>query len=168
MIKFYSISPRFFIILLLSALLIEIAGFIFVGEEIGILATLSLVVLTTLFGIILLRIQGFSLLKNIQREFIQGRSFKNYMIDDVFIIVGAILLILPGFVSDLLGILLLIKPVRSVIWRFFSSFGNKMNPHTQGNTNTQNESEKIIDLNGEDYQVHNATESPWRKNDDHP
>ncbi|UTO28492.1 FxsA family protein [Bartonella harrusi] len=168
MIKFYSINPRFFIILLLGALLIEIAGFIFVGKEIGILATLSLIVLTTLFGIILLRIQGFSLLKNIQREFIQGRSLKNYMIDDVFIIVGAILLILPGFVSDLLGILFLIKPVRSVVWRFFSSFGNKMNSHTQNNTSAQNESEKIIDLNGEDYQVHNSTESPWRKNDDHP
>ncbi|WP_208439988.1 FxsA family protein, partial [Bartonella grahamii] len=70
MIKSYPINPRFFIIILLSILLIEIAGFIFVGKEIGILATLSLVVLTTIAGIILLRIQGVSILKNIQREII--------------------------------------------------------------------------------------------------
>ncbi|MCZ2157719.1 FxsA family protein [Bartonella sp. 220] len=165
MIQFYSINPRFFILLLISAFLIEIAGFIFVGKEIGILATLSLVILTTIIGITLLRIQGFNLFKNIQREFTQGHILKNHIMDDAFITLGAILLILPGFVSDLLGILLLMKPVRSGIWYFFSLLSNKMNPHTQNKSNMQNKSEKIIDLNAEDYQVHNPTESPWRKND---
>ncbi|WP_317992620.1 FxsA family protein [Bartonella gliris] len=168
MIKSYPINPRFFIIIALSAVLIEIAGFIFVGKEIGILATLSLIILTTIAGSILLRIQGFSLLKNIQRELIQGHTLENDIINDAFIILGAILLILPGFVSDILGILLLIKPARPVIWHLFSSLSNKMNTHTKNNINTQNESEKIIDLNAEDYQVHNTTESPWRKNDDNP
>lgn len=167
MIKSYPINPRFFIIIFLSALLIEIAGFIFVGKEIGILATLSLVVLTTLVGGILLRIQGISLLKNIQHEIIQGRRLENNIINDTFVIVGAILLILPGFVSDILGILLLIKPIRSFIWHFFSSLRNKINTRTKNKTNPQNASEKTIDLKAEDYEVHNTTESPWRKNDDH-
>ncbi|GAA4658880.1 FxsA family protein [Bartonella pachyuromydis] len=158
MIKSYPINLRFFIIIFLIALLIEIAGFIFVGKEIGIPATLSLVVLTTIAGSILLRIQGVSLLKNIQHELIQGHRLENNIINDAFVIVGAILLILPGFVSDILGILILIKPIRSLIWHFLSSFKNK--------TNTQNDSEKIIDLNAEDYKVHYTTESPWRKNDD--
>ncbi|KEC58600.1 FxsA family protein [Bartonella quintana] len=165
MIKSYSINPRFFIILTLGTLLVEIAGFIFVGKKIGILATLSLVIITTIAGSILLRIQGISLLKNIQRELIQGRTLKNYLINDGFIILGAILLILPGFVSDILGILLLIKPVRTVVWYVFSSFRNKMNPHPKNNTNAKNESEKIIDLKAKDYH-YNITESPWRKNDD--
>ncbi|WP_273759743.1 FxsA family protein [Bartonella sp. ML70XJBT.G] len=166
MIKSYPINPRFFIIIFLSTLLIEIAGFIFVGKEIGILATLSLVVLTTIVGAVLLRIQGISLLKNIQHELIQGRRLENNITDDAFIIVGAILLILPGFVSDIFGILLLIKPIRFLIWHFFLSFQNRMNKHTKNKTNTHNDSEKIIDLKAEDYEVYNTTESPWRKNDD--
>ncbi|MET3588968.1 UPF0716 protein FxsA [Bartonella silvatica] len=166
MIKSYFIKPRLFIVLFLSALLIEIAGFIFVGEEIGILATLSLTVLTTIAGSILLRIQGVSLLKNIQQEFIQGRVLENDITNNAFIIFSAVLLILPGFVSDTLGILLLIKPIRSIVWSLFSSLRNKINIRNKNQTNTQNNSEKIIDLKAEDYEVHNSAESPWRKNDD--
>ncbi|WP_208437223.1 FxsA family protein [Bartonella taylorii] len=166
MIKSYPINPRFFIIILLSILLIEIAGFIFVGKEIGILATLSLIVLTTISGTILLRIQGVSILKNMQREIIQRHTVENNIINDAFIILSAILLILPGFVSDILGILLLIGPIRSIVWLFFSSFKNKINTHTKNKTNDQHDSEKIIDLKAEDYKIHNTTESPWRKNND--
>ncbi|WP_019223172.1 FxsA family protein [Bartonella rattaustraliani] len=165
MIKSYSINPRFFIIILLSVLLIEIAGFIFVGEEIGILATLCLIVLTTLIGIILLRIQGLSLLKNIQRELIQGQALENNVINDAFVILSAILLILPGFVSDFLGLFLLIKPIRSLAWHFFLSLKNKKNAHNK--TTSQHGSEKTIDLKAEDYKIHNTTESPRRKNDRH-
>nr|WP_275065048.1 FxsA family protein [Bartonella grahamii] len=161
-IKLYSTNPRFFVVIFLCILLIEIAGFIFVGQEIGILATLSLVILTTIVGVVLLRIQGISLLKNIQTELIQGRTLENNIINDVFIMFSAILLILPGFVSDLLGILLLIKPIRSVVWHFFTSLQNKMNL----NTKRKNDAEKIIDLNAEDYTTYDTTESPWRKNDD--
>lgn len=162
MIKLYSINPRFSVVIFLCFLLIEIAGFIFVGQEIGILATLSLVILTTIVGVVLLRIQGVSILKNIQSELIQERILEKNIINDTCIMLSAILLILPGFVSDLLGILLLIKPIRSVAWHFFSSLKNKMNP----NTKRKNDSEKIIDLNTEDYKIHDTTESPWRKNDD--
>ncbi|WP_273753874.1 MULTISPECIES: FxsA family protein [unclassified Bartonella] len=162
MIKLYSINPRFFIVIFLCILLIEIAGFIFVGQAIGILATLSLVVLTTIIGVILLRIQGLSLLKNIQSELIQGRTLENNIIHDACIMFSAILLILPGFVTDLLGILLLIKPIRSFAWHFFSSLKNTLN----SNMKRKNNSEKIIDLNAADYKIHDTTESPWRKNDD--
>lgn len=162
MIKLYSINPRFSVVIFLCFLLIEIAGFIFVGQEIGILATLSLVILTTIVGVVLLRIQGVSLLKNIQSKLIQGRTLEKNIINDTCIMLSAILLILPGFVSDLLGILLLIKPIRSFAWYFFSSLKNKMKP----NTKRKNDSEKIIDLNAEDYKIHDTTESPWRKNDD--
>ncbi|ATP11749.1 membrane protein FxsA [Bartonella henselae] len=165
MIKSYPINPRFFIIFTLGIFLVEIAGFIFVGKEIGILATLSLIILTTIAGSILLRIQGGSLLKNLQRELLQGQTLEHYIINDGCIIIGAILLILPGFVSDILGILLLIKPVRGIAWYLLSSLRNKMNKHNKNSTKTQNESEEIIDLKAEDYQIRNTTESSWRKND---
>ncbi|OPB30465.1 FxsA family protein [Bartonella sp. WD12.1] len=164
MTKFYHIKPRFFVVIVLSVLFIEIASFIVVGNEIGILATLSLILLTMIIGSILLRIQGISLFKNIQREIIQGTMSEYYIADDVLIIIGAILLIFPGFVSDILGISLLIKPIRTFVRFFFLSLKNKINAKTS--TNTQNESEKIIELNAEDYQSDNK-ESPWRINDDH-
>ncbi|AQX20652.1 FxsA family protein [Bartonella sp. WD16.2] len=165
MTKFYHIKPRFFVVIVLSILFVEIAGFIVVGNEIGILATLSLILLTMIIGSILLRIQGISLFKNIQRELIQGTMSEYYIADDVLIIIGAILLIFPGFVSDILGISLLIKPIRTFVRFFFLSLKNKINAKTS--TNTQNESEKIIELNAEDYQSYNIKESPWRINDDH-
>ncbi|WP_019220811.1 FxsA family protein [Bartonella senegalensis] len=167
MIKYYRINSRFFILLSLGALLVEIAGFIFVGKEIGILATLGLVILTTIVGSILFRIQGGSLLKNIQSEFLQGRTLENYFINDGFIIIGAILLILPGFVSDILGILLLLKPFRAVAWSLFLSLKDKMNTHPKNTSQTKNKSEKIIDLKAEDYKVYDSTESSRRKNEDH-
>ncbi|WP_332059835.1 FxsA family protein [Bartonella sp. CB74] len=166
MIKSYPINPRFFVIVILGALLIEIASFIFVGKKIGILATLSLIILTTIVGSILLRIQGISLFKNIQRELIQGRTLENYIINDAFIIIGAILLIIPGFVSDILGILLLIKPARKIIWYLFLSFNNNTSSYYKNNDSTKNKFEKIIELKEEEYQIHSVKESPWRKNDD--
>ncbi|WP_336293680.1 FxsA family protein [Bartonella sp. CB169] len=166
MIKLYPINPHFFIIAVLCTLLIEISCFIFVGREIGILATLSLVILTTMAGSILLRIQGVSLFKNIQHEFIQGRTLDNYIIKDILTIIGAILLILPGFISDIFGILLLIKPTRNIIWSLFITLNNKPSCHTKNNTNTKNQFEKVIELNKEEYKVDNVKESPWYKNDD--
>ncbi|WP_102829874.1 FxsA family protein [Bartonella bovis] len=165
MTKFYHIKPRFFVVIVLSVLFVEIAGFIFVGNEIGILATLSLTLLTMIMGSILLRIQGISLFKNIQRKLIQGNMPEDYIADNVLIIIGAILLIFPGFISDILGISLLIKPIRTFTRFLFLSLHNKINAKTCANT--QNASEKIIELNAEDYQSYNIKESPWYKNDDH-
>ncbi|WP_455478821.1 FxsA family protein [Bartonella sp. B10] len=163
MIKSYPINLRFFVIIALGVLLVEIAGFIFVGEEIGILATLSLVVLTAIIGIILLRIKGLNLLSNIQNNFLQGYPIENYVINDILIIIGAILLIFPGFVSDILGISLLIKPIHTIVWYFFSSFSNKNNTYTRNDAHTKNESTEIIELKTEDNKIYGFKESPWNK-----
>ncbi|WP_455482059.1 FxsA family protein [Bartonella sp. B35(2025)] len=164
MIKSYLINPRFFIIIALIILLVEISSFIFVEEKIGLFATLSLVILTTMMGTVLLRIKGIILLRNIKRKLIQGHPLENYIINDVFIIIGAILLILPGFVSDILGILLLIKPSHTVVWYLFLSFYNKNNTYMKNNAGIK--SEEIIELKAKDYKIYDIKESPWRKNND--
>ncbi|AGF73999.1 FxsA cytoplasmic membrane protein [Bartonella australis AUST/NH1] len=163
MTKFYHIKPRFFIIITLGILFTEIAGFILVGREIGILATLSLTLLTMISGIIVLRIRGYSLLQNIQSGFAQGSAPEYYVAENTLIIIGAILLVLPGFVSDILGIFLLIKPMRIFLLLLFK---NRTNTRSRTNSNAQEGAEKIIELNAEDYQRYNTEESPWRKNDD--
>ncbi|AQX20760.1 UPF0716 protein FxsA [Bartonella sp. CDC_skunk] len=158
--KFYHIKSRFFLIIVLSALFFEISGFIIVGNEIGILATLSLILLTMMSGIILLRMKGIGLIKNIQSKLLQGQALEHYIANDALIILGAVLLTLPGFISDICGILLLIKPIRVFIWNLFLSLINKTN------SNAQNKSEKIIELNPEDYQSCKTEKSPWHKNND--
>ncbi|MDD9328874.1 MAG: FxsA family protein, partial [Bartonella sp.] len=137
-----------------------IAGFIIVGKEIGILATLSLIFLTMMSGIALLRMKGIGLIKNIQSKLLQGQTLEHYIANDALIILGAVLLTVPGFISDICGILLLIKPIRIFIWNLFLSLINKKN------SNGQNESEKIIELNAEDYQSYKTKKSPWYKNND--
>ncbi|WP_438721877.1 FxsA family protein [Bartonella rochalimae] len=158
--KFYHIKSRFFLIIVLSALFFEISGFIIVGNEIGILATLNLILLTMMSGIILLRMKGIGLIKNIQSKLLQGQALEHYIANDALIILGAVLLTLPGFISDICGILLLIKPIRVFIWNLFLSLINKTN------SNAQNKSEKIIELNPEDYQSYKTEKSPWHKNND--
>ncbi|AQX28690.1 MULTISPECIES: FxsA family protein [unclassified Bartonella] len=160
MTKFYHIKSRFFLTIVLSALLFEIAGFIIVGKEIGVLGTLSLILLTMISGIVLLRIKGISLIKNIQNKLIQRHILEYYIANDVLTVFGAVLLILPGFISDICGILFLIKPIHTFIWNLFLFFINKTN------SNTKNKSEKIIELNAEDYQSYNTEKSPWYKNND--
>ncbi|KEG21190.1 FxsA family protein [Bartonella bacilliformis] len=164
MTKFYHIKPRFLLVIVLCALFVEIAGFILVGKEIGVLATLSLIFLTMISGSILLRIYGVNLLKNIQRGLIQGHMPTHNISDEAFILIGAILLIIPGFVSDIIGILLLIKSVRTCAQSFLSLLNNKINANAK--TTSQNKFENIIELNAENYQSYNAKESPWHKSND--
>ncbi|WP_455477119.1 FxsA family protein [Bartonella sp. B41] len=163
MIKFCLINPRFFIFIILSAFLIEISGFILIGKEIGILITLGLVVLTTIIGSSILRTQGINFLKNVQHDLLQERTSKNCV--DTIVIIGAILLILPGFVSDIIGVLFIIKPINTVIWHFFLSFRKKNYFYNKDKARAKNKSEKIIDLQAEDYHIHGVKESPWRRDD---
>ncbi|MCZ2203430.1 FxsA family protein [Bartonella sp. A05] len=166
MTQFHHIKLRFFVVTILSVLCVEITGFILVGEKIGVLATLSLTLLTMMIGITLLRIQGVSFLKNIQRDPIQRHTPEYYMADNALIIISAIFLILPGFASDILGILLLIKPVQTVVRSLFLSLKYNKKANARTHPNARNESQKIIELNAEDYQSYDAKKSPWYKSDD--
>jgi UPF0716 protein FxsA len=75
---------------------IEIAGFVIVGSEIGVLATLGLVILSAMLGFFLLRVQGFGLLQRIRMESAAGRVPDREMMHGAMIVVAAIMLIVPG------------------------------------------------------------------------
>lgn len=94
---------------------VEIATFIAVGREIGILPTLVAVVATSVMGGLLLRAQGLAALKSIKREVRHGELPADAIGHAALIGIGGLLLLLPGFVSDILGILLFLPPVRSLI-----------------------------------------------------
>jgi len=88
-----------------------------VGDSIGILPTLALLAADSVIGSLLLRTQGRTVWRRFQRTMQAGRMPHREVQDGVLVIFGGALLITPGFLTDILGLLLLIPPTRSVIRR---------------------------------------------------
>ena len=105
-------------IILLLLPLLEIAGFIVVGNWIGVLATLSLIVITTLIGLFILRTQGFATLIQLQRRLHAGEHTAKNALEGALLMFGGLLLIIPGFITDIAGILLLIPVIRILTLRW--------------------------------------------------
>jgi UPF0716 protein FxsA len=92
---------------------VEIAAFIQVGEAIGWLNTILLFVAAGAIGLWLLRSEGLALLMRAQREMNEGRVPVREGFDALCLGLGALLLILPGFITDIFALLLLLPPVRN-------------------------------------------------------
>ena len=101
----------------LALVLAEIAVFIQVGEAIGVAATLALTVLGMLAGIVLLRRQGMVTLSRLRADLAAGRPPARPLAEGAAATIGALLLILPGFISDVVGLLLFVPAVREALWR---------------------------------------------------
>lgn len=104
-------------LLVLALPLLEIAGFIVVGRQIGVLPTLGLVLASAFAGLILLRIQGFGVMTRIRSEVDAGRDPSRQLAHGVMVLLAGILLLIPGFVTDIFGILLFLPPARDLAWR---------------------------------------------------
>ncbi|TKT82800.1 FxsA family protein [Aquamicrobium sp. LC103] len=110
--------PSILPFLLLAFPLVEIAGFVVVGGWIGVLPTIALVIATTIAGGLLLRIQGFGALTRIRASLEQGGDPGRELVNALMIMMAGVLLLLPGFVTDILGILLFIPWIRNLAWIF--------------------------------------------------
>jgi UPF0716 protein FxsA len=95
--------------------IIEIAIFITVGSNIGILNTIAIILLTAVIGIYFVRRQGLSLLFNAQRNMAQGIMPAEEIKGGVFLLISGLLLITPGFFTDCVGFLIFLKPVQNFI-----------------------------------------------------
>ena len=104
-------------LLFLTFVLAEISGFIIVGQAIGLLGTLGLVILPMIAGSILLRRQGLATLSKVQAELAAGKPPAEPLVEGAVLTLASLLLILPGFLSDLIGIALFLQPVRAALWR---------------------------------------------------
>lgn len=105
--------PRLFLLLTILPL-IELALLLLMGKYISVWFTLSFVILTGLAGAILLRHQGIQTFRNIQRDLAEKRMPTDSLLDGLFISIAAILLILPGVTTDIVGMTILIPPVRKL------------------------------------------------------
>lgn len=109
---------KYFILLMIVLPLIEIAVLIFVGKTIGILATLSLIILTAILGAYMAKKQGFQVLQNVQNSLQYGRIPREEVLDGVCILIGGLLILMPGLITDVIGFLFLIPKTRTIFKNF--------------------------------------------------
>jgi UPF0716 protein FxsA len=107
---------RFLPIGLLLLPLVEIALFIVVGRAIGLLPTLALVILAAIVGAMLLRQQGLGVIARLRSNVSAGTVPGRTVFDAMLIGLAALFLVLPGFLSDVVALLLLVPGVRGWIF----------------------------------------------------
>ena len=116
-------NPFFLIFIALPAL--EIFLFIKIGGNIGALNTVALIFLTAIIGVYFAKLQGIQTLKSGMVNLYQNKMPFYEIMTGASIAVAALLLIIPGFFTDLIGFLLLIPLTRKIL--FSISLKNKKN-----------------------------------------
>jgi len=148
--------------------LLEIAGFVIVGRQIGALATVGLVLASSVAGALLLRHQGLGVMKRVRAEMDAGHDPSRQLAHGVMIVLAAILLIIPGFITDIFGLLLFLPPVRDLAWRMLKGRVVLATNFSTGGFRGRKR-DKTIDLDdgdysrGDDYTRGPDHNSPWRR-----
>ena len=110
------------LILILSIPLIEIYLFIKIGAQIGAFNTISLIFVTAVVGVLYARYEGFNTLKSAMSQIVKNEVPIYEIISGAALAFASILLIIPGFATDIFGILLVFPLTRKI---FLSKFTKK-------------------------------------------
>ena len=106
-----------FLLLLIGIPIVEIYLFIKIGSQIGAFNTILLIFLTAFFGIIYARYEGFNTLRAGMSQLVKNELPAYEIISGAALAFAALLLILPGFATDLLGLLIIFPPTRKLIFK---------------------------------------------------
>ena len=105
----------FLVLIFIVLPIAELYVIIKVGEAIGILPTIALLILDSFLGAALLRSQGRAAWRRFNEALAAGRIPTREVFDGAMVILGGAFLITPGFITDVIGFLLLIPPTRAVL-----------------------------------------------------
>jgi UPF0716 protein FxsA len=97
--------------------IVELYVIIQVGEAIGVWWTLALLIADSIIGSLLMRSQGRVAWQRFQLALAEGRPPAREVLDGTLVIFGGAFLLTPGFVTDILGLVLLLPPTRAVVRR---------------------------------------------------
>ncbi|WP_081690648.1 FxsA family protein [Conexibacter woesei] len=97
--------------------ILEIYVIIQVGQAIGAVPTIALLIVDSILGSLLMKSQGRAAWRRFQLALAEGRVPGREVLDGVLVIFGGAFLLTPGFCSDIVGALLLLPPTRAVIRR---------------------------------------------------
>jgi UPF0716 protein FxsA len=132
------------LLLIVGLPIIEIYLFIKVGSQIGAFNTILLIFITTFFGIIYARYEGFNTLKAGMSQIVRNELPVYEIISGAALAFAALLLILPGFATDLLALLFIFPPTRKLI---FKKVSTKQRPGNKKQDFINGEYEDIEDEN---------------------
>ncbi len=134
------------LLLIILIPLVEIYLFIKIGSQIGAFNTISLILLTALLGIWYARYEGFNTLKSGISQLMKNEVPLYEMVSGAALALAALMLILPGFATDLIGLLLIFPLSRKLILgKFANKYSKKNKQHN--NEYIDGESEEIDDKN---------------------
>jgi UPF0716 protein FxsA len=112
----------FLVVIFILVPIAELYVIIKVGEAIGLVPTLVLLLADALLGSLLLRYQGRAAWIRFNRALAEGRVPHKEVFDGVLVITGGALLLTPGFLTDIVGLIFLIPPTRALIRAMSSRF----------------------------------------------
>ena len=122
-------SLLFFII---GVPIIEIYLFIEIGSKIGAVLTILLILSTAFIGIIYVRYEGFNTLRSAMGQLIKNEIPLFEIVSGAALVIGAFLLLLPGFLTDAVGLLLIFPITRKMIFKKVSSKYKEKNKFIDG------------------------------------
>lgn len=95
----------------------EIAAFVAVAEQIGFLWALLILIVASALGPFVVKRVGVSVLVRTQERLARGEVPTRELLDGLVVLIGGVMICVPGFISDALGLLLMIGPVRHLLIR---------------------------------------------------
>ncbi|KWW20035.1 MULTISPECIES: FxsA family protein [Peribacillus] len=120
---------RYFLFFIIAMPVVEIIVLLLSGKVIGFWPTLFLIIATGLIGAYLAKKQGMETWRKAQEQIRYGMMPGNEIIDGICIFIGAALLLSPGLISDIMGLILVFPPTRNllkpIVIRFFMNRMNK-------------------------------------------
>jgi UPF0716 protein FxsA len=104
-------------VLFLAVPIVELFVILQVGQAVGVLDTLALLILISVVGAWLAKREGLGVLRRMQAAVQAGRVPGTELVDGFLILLAGALMLTPGFITDIVAILLLLPPTRAVVRR---------------------------------------------------
>jgi UPF0716 protein FxsA len=147
------------VLIVLAALLVlpflELWTIMAVAGQIGAGWTLLLIIAMSVLGVVLIRSQGLAVWRRANAELAAGRMPTRSLVDGALVMLGGCLLIVPGFITDALGLVLLLPPTRALVRPFVLRWMERRAARV-GVMNAV-----FVDAVGNPYSSTRATRSPW-------
>lgn len=145
-----------FLLLLIIIPITEFYLIVQTASQIGFWNTIGLIILTGITGILLLRLEGFTLLVRLQKELVEGRMPQHSLSRSFLTFAGGLLLLIPGFLTDIAGLIMILPFTRIFLIKAFEhSMRHMMNSQhihfyyrspTSPKPDTQKPSSNVIDV----------------------
>lgn len=123
---------RLLFVLFIIIPIIEISVLMQVGELLGMWPTIGIVILSAWIGAKYVRQQGVATLQSVQAKMAQGEMPSSEIVTGLMLLVAGVLLVTPGFVTDIFGLSLLVPSIRDAIATYVQKHLN-VKAHATGN-----------------------------------